>query len=314
MSAGIGTAVAGIAGAAGSVLSNFRTSYNNVQSVAQTNQSNRELVELQNKANIDLWREQRDYNDPVNQVQRLRKAGINPGIMYGNGVPANTADAPPTMQASKDVAPQSTFNIDPLTAAQIANLDAQTRKTDSETETENYNRQVIHDKLVSEVRSNYANIEKVAAEISRYAKQNELDDATIKNLSFDQWYKTQSLSLDFSRLENENILTHAQVENLQADTRKKLADAKVTEREYYEMIHTFALRKSGLANDVNLKSAQIEQARATARKLGIEADLQSFEAAGQLQLANEFKDGDFGATTLFVLGDVISRFGRIFHK
>lgn len=305
---------AALASGAASLLSNFISSYHNEQMVRQTNDVNKEHIAEQNRLNLEQWQRENAYNSPVNQIQRLRAAGLNPGIMYGSGGVVNSSAPSPAMQSSRDVPPQSTFNIDPLTAAQIANLNAQTQKTTAETETENYNRQVIHDKLISEVRSNYANIDKTAAEIARYAKQNELDDATIHNLSFDQWYKTQSLNLDFSRLENENILTKAQVANLSADTRKKLAEAKVTEREFYEMVHTFAIRKAGLANDVNLKAAQIEQARATARKLGVEADLNSFEAVGQSQLANEFKDGDIGATILFILGDVISRFGRIFHK
>lgn len=36
------------------------------------------------------WREQAEYNSPVNQMKRLKAAGLNPNLVYGNGSVANT--------------------------------------------------------------------------------------------------------------------------------------------------------------------------------------------------------------------------------
>lgn len=54
---------------------------------------------LTNKANQDLWREQTEYNKPVNQVARLRQAGLNPALMYGSSASPGMMSSPPSMSA-----------------------------------------------------------------------------------------------------------------------------------------------------------------------------------------------------------------------
>lgn len=59
--------------------------------------ANKYLQDQQNKANVNLWREQVAYNEPSKQMERLRSAGLNPNLVYGSGSVANTAGAPPAM-------------------------------------------------------------------------------------------------------------------------------------------------------------------------------------------------------------------------
>lgn len=79
---------------------------------------NRELYGLQHHNNIELWNMQNEYNDPSNQMERLRNAGLNPYMaISGNnptGVatnsPASATAQPaqaPTMQAPPPEAFQS---------------------------------------------------------------------------------------------------------------------------------------------------------------------------------------------------------------
>lgn len=54
-----------------------------------------------NQANIDLWKMQADYNKPINQLARLREAGLNPNLIYGNGGVQNTITSAPKMEGYK---------------------------------------------------------------------------------------------------------------------------------------------------------------------------------------------------------------------
>jgi hypothetical protein len=45
------------------------------------------------QANIKFWRMQNAYNDPAQQMSRLKKAGLNPNLIYGQSVSGATGQA-----------------------------------------------------------------------------------------------------------------------------------------------------------------------------------------------------------------------------
>lgn len=115
ISPGLGTAIGAGIGVIGDLISN-KQSYNQ---------------------SVQLWKMQQEYNLPKNQIARLKEAGLNPNLVYGNGqVVGNTATqqahSPQAMQLGKiDLAGRY---------AQLANLqaqndllNAQVRKTNEET-------------------------------------------------------------------------------------------------------------------------------------------------------------------------------------
>lgn len=57
--------------------------------------------EQANAANLELWREQSEWNKPINQLARLREAGMNPNLIYGSGSVQNTISSAPKMEASE---------------------------------------------------------------------------------------------------------------------------------------------------------------------------------------------------------------------
>ena len=77
----------------------------NLQIARENNQAQRELFHEQMAYNIDMWNKQNQYNLPVNQVQRLLAAGINPAAVYGNGTMSEagqlTAPNAPQMQRAE---------------------------------------------------------------------------------------------------------------------------------------------------------------------------------------------------------------------
>jgi hypothetical protein len=100
----IGTAAAGLIGAG-------IVSAGNIASTAMTNHHNRKMTEATNKANVDLWHKQNEYNHPVNQIARLKKAGLNPNLIYHSATGASgIAGTPPQLKSPKYHAPK--INMD----------------------------------------------------------------------------------------------------------------------------------------------------------------------------------------------------------
>ena len=57
----------------------------------QQNKYNTEMANLQNQYNIDMWQRNNEYNSPSAQMQRLKSAGLNPNLMYGQGSTGNSS-------------------------------------------------------------------------------------------------------------------------------------------------------------------------------------------------------------------------------
>lgn len=63
---------------------------------------NKELVEMQYNKDLEMWERANLYNEPSQQMKRLREAGLNPALMYGSGKAANVAaQTMPKYQAIK---------------------------------------------------------------------------------------------------------------------------------------------------------------------------------------------------------------------
>lgn len=245
----------------------------NYASTASTNKANADIAERQNQWNLDMWQRQNAYNDPKAQMSRLRQAGVNPALAYSEGGMMNEA-APAAEAVGSQV---RSFYLDPLTMAQIANINADTDKKKSETETENMLREPRYQELIALSANMNMQCQDIVSKIGQRSKQNELTDAQIKDISFNQMLKVGQFELDKARLANETKLTDAQVDKLAADRDLALANAQVSRRTYDEMVWTFAVRLAGLEAQVNLTSAQTSQAEATAKKLGCESALIDLE-------------------------------------
>lgn len=67
-----------------------------------------EMAKWQNETNIANWNMQNEYNSPLAQMQRLQAAGLNPNLVYGNGVTGNSSSQAPSASV-----PQSNFFHNP---------------------------------------------------------------------------------------------------------------------------------------------------------------------------------------------------------
>lgn len=108
--------IGGLVSAAGGVTSSLLQS--------RANKKNRDFQEEQNRINREIeekrfyeqrrmalkdWHMQNEYNSPVEQMNRLRQAGLNPHLIYGKGADA-TAEAIRTSQYGSVNAPAPKFD------------------------------------------------------------------------------------------------------------------------------------------------------------------------------------------------------------
>lgn len=105
----IGAGLSAIAGIASSGLS-ARTARENTD---KQNQANKELAEYQYNRDLEMWNKGNAYNSPLAQMERLKKAGLNPNLIYGSGGATTQA-----VNLPKYNAPTMSYNyrppVDPL--------------------------------------------------------------------------------------------------------------------------------------------------------------------------------------------------------
>jgi len=223
--------VAGIGGAFNSIFQ------------GRQNRKNREFQERENNINrqfaVDMWNKQNEYNLPTNQMQRLRDAGINPHLAYGNGQPMNTSNAPATPSGvgslPQGIAPQMNigeiFNA-LMTKAQIKQMEAQTEKTLAEKEevearTEGIGKdnkvkdiELTHKdrQMLAEIGVNEQNIEESKSRVESSVLTNKKVEQEIENLKSAKNLTDQQVD----NLKKALVLLDAQINNTKADTDLKI--------------------------------------------------------------------------------------------
>lgn len=71
------------------------TNETNRQIAENVNQTNIDLARLQNDWNLEQWNRENEYNSPQHQVELYRAAGLNPAMIGGNFIPANSVQSAP---------------------------------------------------------------------------------------------------------------------------------------------------------------------------------------------------------------------------
>lgn len=219
---------------------------------------NKELMELENKYNLMQWHRENEYNLPVNQVQRLKAAGLNPALMYGNGADGLTAASGNGVSGQSAGMPDL-GQVDPLTAAKIANINAETRKTEADTDlsianTEESKQRVLN--LRQEIRQSEQEINESAARIRNLDENTKKQAAEQAKMEFDKVMRSKEWR-------DSHNLINKQLDEI--DSRIKLND-----REYKELVATFVYRLSGMKLDNQLKEKELAKYDKILEMLGIE--------------------------------------------
>lgn len=282
------TAIAGI----NAGLSLFNSGANRMAQERQ-NQQNMMAQRIENHLNrqfqLDMWNKNNEYNLPINQMSRLRDAGINPHLAYSNGTPMNVSNAPASSSASaaaQGVAPRyENVSLGELaqlamTKAQVDNIKADTDKKKAETENTNIIAGINQAELNVaverkakeltglELSNDFVkqNIENAKQQLENMKSQKNLTDAQVVNLSA-VYLKTIA---EINNI-NEKTKTEKYVRsNLQADTYMKTEIAKGQSiKNAYDIVFGAQERQGA----INLNNANVENVLKDTYKKGVEAGL-----------------------------------------
>lgn len=263
-----------------------------IEAQKRENQLNREynlmLARQQNQWNLEQWQRENDYNSPTSQMARLRQAGLNPDLMYGQGTTGNSVGSPEmtsgapseptdmsamlskrsfgqTMQQILDKEQQRRMN-----EAQIEAIKANTNKTNSETQGQDINNAIQQIRLGNEVTFQNMKIREMEdahklsdAELQYRFQQIEeskkLCDQIDSNIA-----KNQALIADLDNQQQERLRESLRrdkqlqgyLSNIYAQNQELFARAQLTREQYDDMVISQSLRWSGIAAENDLKRSQ----------------------------------------------------------
>lgn len=180
-------------------------------------------VGMNNQYDLAKWQLENAYNSPSAQMQRLKDAGLNPNLMYGNGSTASTGNADPigsshiqgglgATQALQMVTGMSQFG---KTMTEVSNIEANTRKTLAETEMLGY---TIEQEKVG-VSIAVENLKKLKAEVSKIESETRLNE-------LEQIYKqyvNDNIPLEVLQRQYNLTKTEEEILKIRADTQNTIA-------------------------------------------------------------------------------------------
>ena len=279
-------------------------------SVASTligNSSNVQLAREQRQWDYKMWKENNEYNTPLNQMKRLRSAGINPGLalsngLLGQGLSSNTAGG--------QTAPMVDFSPIAQGIQQSVDLyqqkrmqDAQINKLNSETVNQSIKNRYENQRQIIELQQALENKDLTSSqrkhinlEIQRLYKENEFIDR--KN------------TVEIARNEAETRQAHANTSYLEMLSEgQRLANefAPKHQRALLSEIaaHIRELYSAANANDADAAYKIAMKALTNAQKSGVDIDNDTRDRMADALVDKAFNEADATVITLSIRTSII---------
>lgn len=177
----------------------------NKQMAQYAYQQDLDMWNRQSAWNREMWELQNQYNLPENQMKRLRAAGLNPNLIYGNASAGGTAAGIQSASSPKYQQVRANYDHMPVSMpqmiglyqnlrqsnAQIDNVKAATDLTKEKALTETVNRSMKHANLIGKGYENRMSKEmaRYSAEIAKLELWHKQRD--LKNKLLDTFYKRE---------------------------------------------------------------------------------------------------------------------------
>lgn len=204
--------------------------------------ANKAESELAYQRDIEMWNRQNEYNSPAAQMERLKAAGLNPNLAYGNGTVGNNSSSPPSYNT-----PTQEYNQKPavgldgiplalemyqnfsLRQAQIDNVRAQTDNIAMRTVSEDFRQNLM--RIQGRKTEQDADIVQSLWPYNAQIKQSEAERSTVsldqaiqglKNMKEDERIKilqqdTMRTGMDESRIRQEKMQAEKLFQNYKND-------------------------------------------------------------------------------------------------
>lgn len=120
------------------------------------------LMKIQNKLNLENWHLQNEYNLPINQMQRLKEAGLNPNLIYGSGNAVGNSSEIGKVSQGDATGP----NIGSSLGSAIGNY-IQLKQSAAQIDQTNANAELLREKAQTEATIRELNIQKAAESVKK---------------------------------------------------------------------------------------------------------------------------------------------------
>ena len=229
----------------------------------KTNAANMELARYQNEwqtqenekayqRSVHMWNLQNEYNSPVQQMARLRSAGLNPNLVYGNGAVGNSAGSAPQYQPADieraHLTPYRGWNAG-LTDAATTFLSARTNKAQVD------NMEAQNALIRQQAATEGLKQANIAASTARsefdLSQANRLKDVSVARAEAEMSQAQHQADITWSKSQQERVKTV--VDRALQDTRIKLGKA-----EYAQTVE--AVTRLMQDNDINKFRYTLERA------------------------------------------------------
>lgn len=264
----------------------------NIVSTAMTNNANERMQQEQNKWNLEQWQRNNEYNSPAAQMQRLKAAGINPDVMYGQNAGGAAGNSSSPAQGTNPI-PKQPFFLDPTMSAQIRALNAKAYSDEmngngQDLQNEVFSKTGLQQALKnlgltdSEIEKNVAQAEELHTRVDDMKKKWDLLEiqkqeamANIqktleetKKITLEQATEEQACNLIVAQLEGQElsneqqkIINHYLPQQQQADLARKWSEAKKNEAAAKNLNADTVYKEAQTAYTNNLsKSETLKQA------------------------------------------------------
>lgn len=230
----------------------------------------KELMALQQQYAVENWNREVNYNSPKEQMKRLKEAGLNPNLVYGNGasgLQAGPVAAPTAPSAPMQVTAPGNFGSAVSDAVNAAVGIAQAKKAKSETIAQTieneFNQKTLEDRIKSvSLQNNWTEqqTKKAIEETANLQQQWNLLTGQINALSTDREIRQKELAqMD---------------ERFQKEMREYDDKHNISHEEYRRLLNTYEDFKKMMEN--NAKKSEFD-AKLAELTYNIEADYKETE-------------------------------------